>query len=386
VAGVRWANSRLPEAAAALEGLLAALDTAVPGGVSGRLSDRLAMAHDASHYLLTPEAVVTPRTTDEVVALLCVTAQQGRSLTFRSGGTSLSGQAGGAGVLVDVRRHFRGIEVLDDGLRVRVQPGAVVRAVNTRLARFGRKLGPDPASESACTIGGVIANNSSGMACGTELNSYATLDSTVLVLPGGTVLDTGAPDADEALAAAEPGVAAGLLRLRDRIRADPASVAEIRRLYAIKNTMGYGLNSFLDHDGPAKILEHLMVGSEGTLGFVAEATFRTVPAHPYAATGLLVFAHLRDATAALPALRAAGCATVELLDATSLRVGQTDPQADAALRGLSVVEHAALLVELQAGDAATLATAEAAASELISGLPLALPAQLSTDPGIRAAL
>lgn len=376
----------MAEAAPALDGLLGALERAVPGGVTARLSDRLAMAHDASHFLLTPEAVVTPRDADEVVFLLAVLAEQGRSLTFRSGGTSLSGQAGGAGVLVDVRRHFGAITVLDDGLRVRVQPGAVVRAVNLRLQRHGRKLGPDPASESACTVGGVIANNSSGMACGTELNSYATLDSAVLVLAGGAVLDTGAPDADEVLAAAEPEVAAGLLRLRDRIRADPAAVAEIRRLYAIKNTMGYGLNSFLDHDRPAKILEHLMVGSEGTLGFVAEATFRTVPAHPCAATGLLVFDHLAEATAAIPALRAAGFATVELLDATSLRVGQTDPQADAALRGLTVVDHAALLVELQAPDAAALAAAEAAAREVISGLPLTLPAGLSTDPAVRAAL
>jgi D-lactate dehydrogenase len=376
----------LPEAAPAPDGLLGALEEAVPGGVTARLSDRLAMAHDASHYLLTPAAVVTPRTADEVAALLRATARQGSSLTFRSGGTSLSGQAGGSGVLVDVRRHFGSITVLDDGLRVRVQPGAVVRAVNLRLQRSGRKLGPDPASESACTIGGVIANNSSGMACGTELNSYATLDSAVLVLPGGTVLDTGAPDADEVLVAAEPEVATGLLRLRDQIRADPDAVAEIRRLYAIKNTMGYGLNSFLDHDRPAKILEHLMVGSEGTLGFVAEATFRTVPAHPCASTGLLVFARLADATAAIPALRAAGFATVELLDATSLRVGQTDPQADDALRGLVVADHAALLVELQAPDAATLATASATAREVISDLPLALPADLSPDVAVRAAL
>lgn len=124
------------------------------------------MAHDASHYLLTPRAVVTPRSAAEVGALFAAARTSGVPLTFRSGGTSLSGQSTADGVLVDVRRHFRGIEVLDDGLRVRAQSGAVVRAVNTRLGRHGRKLGPDPASESACTVGGVIANNSSGMACG----------------------------------------------------------------------------------------------------------------------------------------------------------------------------------------------------------------------------
>ncbi len=365
--------------------LVEGLKRAVPGGVTTRLSDRLAMAHDASHYLLTPEAVVTPRTPAEVAALFRAASDHGLPLTFRSGGTSLSGQSTANGILVDVRRHFRDIEVLDHGLRVRVRPGAVVRAVNTRLARYGRKLGPDPASESACTIGGVIANNSSGMACGTELNSYATLDSLVAVLPSGTLIDTGAPDADARLAADEPELHAGLLRLRDRIRADPRSVAEIRRLYAIKNTMGYGLNSFVDHDRPAEILAHLMVGSEGTLGFVAEATLRTVPVRPYAATGLLIFASLADATAALPALIAAGFATIELLDATSLRVGQQDPQASEALRRLAVVDHTALLVEFQELSADALAAQVNAAAAVLAELPLILPAELSEDPMARAA-
>ena len=67
-----------------------------------------------------------------------------------------------------------------------------MRQVNARLARLGRKLGPDPASEIACTLGGVVANNSSGMACGTVANTYNTLESLVLVLPSGTVIDTGA--------------------------------------------------------------------------------------------------------------------------------------------------------------------------------------------------
>ena len=122
-----------------------------PGQVRSRAVDRLALGHDASHYLLTPTAVVTPRDAADVGRLFAVSAAQGVPLTFRSGGTSLSGQAGTDGVLVDTRKHFRGIEVLDDGARVRVQPGATVRQVNARLARHGRKLGPDPASEIACT-------------------------------------------------------------------------------------------------------------------------------------------------------------------------------------------------------------------------------------------
>jgi D-lactate dehydrogenase len=150
------------------QGLGDALRSAVgePSQVRDRSVDRLAFAHDASHYSLVPLAVVVPRDPAEVGRLLAVSAAQGVPLTFRAGGTSLSGQSATSGVLVDVRRNFRTLEVLDGGALVKVQPGATVRQVNTRLAPFGRKLGPDPASEGACTIGGVVANNSSGMACG----------------------------------------------------------------------------------------------------------------------------------------------------------------------------------------------------------------------------
>ncbi|MCU1532640.1 MAG: FAD-binding oxidoreductase, partial [Arthrobacter sp.] len=143
--------------------------------VSTRDLDRRAMAHDASHYLLIPQGVATPRNADAVGALLRRSRELNIPATFRSGGTSLSGQALSDSLLINTRQHFRGIEVLDGGARVRVQPGATIRSVNARLAAFGRKLGPDPASEIACTVGGVIANNSSGMACGTEFNTYRTL-------------------------------------------------------------------------------------------------------------------------------------------------------------------------------------------------------------------
>jgi D-lactate dehydrogenase len=367
-------------------GPLDALAAAVPGAVRTRASDRLGMAHDASHYLLTPSAVVTPRDADQVAALLRVSAEHGVPLTFRSGGTSLSGQAVTGNVLVDTRRHFREVRVLDDGRRVRVQPGATLRQVNNLLAPYGRKLGPDPASESACTLGGVIANNSSGMTCGTERNTYRTLDSLVCVLPSGTVVDTGAADADERLRALEPELFAGLARLRDRIRGNPESVRVIETQFAMKNTMGYGLNAFLDHGPPSQILAHLIVGSEGTLAFVAEATFHTVPAHPRAATGLLVFPTLADAMASMPDLVAAAPAAIELLDAAALRVAQLDPEADEAMRGLRVAGHAALLVEWQASDAESLDQRVHEAGPVLAGLPCSAPARLSGEAKARAAL
>ena len=353
--------------------------------VSGEL-ERRAVAHDASHYLLQPRAVLRPRDESEVGRIFAAAAEAGAGLTLRSGGTSLSGQAVTDQLLVDVRRHFKAVEVLDRGARVRVQPGVTVRQVNARLAPHGRSLGPDPASESACTLGGVVANNSSGMACGTEFNTYRTLESMVLVLPSGTVLDTAAPDAAETLRAREPELFEGLLRLRDRVRGNPESVRTVERLFAMKNTMGYGLNSFLDHEDPVAILEHLMIGSEGTLGFVASATLRTVPVHPHVATGLLVFPTVVAATSAVPELVGSHCATLELLDATSLAVSQRTGLAPPAIMDIPVDQQAALLVEYQHDTPDGVRELAQAASSTFDALELTGPVSLTTDPRERASL
>lgn len=353
--------------------------------VRTRAIDRVAYANDASHYLLTPDAVVVAADAAEVGAILRAAAASATAVTFRSGGTSLSGQSSGAGLLIDVRQGFGRIDVLDGGRRVRSQPGATVRQVNAQLLRHGHRLGPDPASEAACTIGGVVANNSSGMACGTEENSYRTLEGLVLVLASGTVVDTAAPDADALLRDREPALVEGLMRLRERVVGDAASVSLIRRQFAMKNTMGYALNAFLDFDTPAALLAHLTVGSEGTLAFVAEATFRTVPIRPAVATTLAVFPTLDAATRALPALVSTGVVTLELMDATSLRVGQRLAGTPAAIHGFEATTQAALLVEYHADDAPALRELAGAGARVLAGEDLLDAAVFSRDPVQRAA-
>ncbi|WP_337003322.1 MULTISPECIES: FAD-binding and (Fe-S)-binding domain-containing protein [unclassified Microbacterium] len=365
------------------------LDPALLGAttqVHSRSIDRFARAHDASHYLLIPDAVLSPADAEGVARAFGAVRAAGRTLTFRSGGTSLSGQSVSGDILVDTRSSFRDIRVEDEGATVRVGPGATVRQVNTRLSRYRRKLGPDPASEIACTIGGVVANNSSGMACGITENSYQTIESMTVVLPSGTILDTSHPDAEEQLRAAEPELAEGLLALRARLLASPAHVAFLRQQFSMKNTMGYGLNALLDFEDPVRILEHLIIGSEGTLAFVAEARFRTIEVRPAIATGLLVFETLSAAMAALPDLTRLGLATIELMDAASLRVAQGLSDVPAAIAEIEVREHAALLVEVHAADTDALTAASSSAQHHFETLPLAVTPRLTTDAAERAAL
>ncbi len=257
-----------------------------------------------------------------------------------------------------------------------------MRAVNTRLARHGRKLGPDPASEIACTIGGVVANNSSGMACGIEQNTYRTLDSVVIVLPSGTVLDTGADDADELLRAQEPAIHAGLAELRDRVRGDPASVETVRALYSIKNTMGYGVNAFLDHDRPVDILEHLVVGSEGTLRVRRRGDLPHGAAEDPCRDGAAVLPRpgCGDEFAAGPGRRRIRDHRAARRDQPAGRPAPTPrPRKNSAAS--SSTSTPPLLVEYQEATAADLDLRIAQAPEVFAALTLDRPAALATDAG-----
>ena len=359
--------------------VLQALRAEIAGDdVRTRLIDRLAYASDASHYYHVPKAVIVASDISEVAHAFRIAAENSLPITLRSGGTSLSGQASGEGLLVDVRRGFRTMTVEEKGRIIRVGPGLTVSQVNARLSLYGRKLGPDPASESAATIGGVVNNNSSGMACGTEFNTYQTLRGLTLVLASGTIIDTGADDADAQLYAKEPQLAERLMQLQRRVKENPESVAIIRRHFAIKNTMGYGLNSFLDFEGPAKILEHLVVGSEGTLAFVAEAVFETIPVAKLATTTVAVFSDLNSATSALPQLVDTGAATLELMDAASIKVGQGFDDAPASIRGFEVDAQAALLIEYHAHTAEELAEREHTGQKLLRELEMFKPSAFST--------
>ncbi|MGW3560570.1 FAD-binding and (Fe-S)-binding domain-containing protein, partial [Streptomyces sp. NPDC000963] len=343
-----------------------------PGKVLGRISDLVRYASDASPYRFVPQVVVVAEDIDDVSAVLSYAHGKGREVVFRAAGTSLNGQAQGEDVLVDVRRHWAGVEVLDGGARARIRPGTTVVRANAALAPHGRVLGPDPASAIACTIGGVVANNASGMTAGTTRNSYRTVASLTAVLPSGTVVDTADPDADEELARAEPALCAELLALKAEIEADAELTARIRAKYTLKNTNGYRLDAFLDGHTPVEILRGLMVGSEGTLGFLSEVVFDTLPLDREVSTALLFFPSLPAAAAAVPLFNDAGAIAVELMDGNTLRASVSVAGVPADWAELPK-DTTALLVEFRAPDPAALEACERAADGVLAGLGLVAP-------------
>jgi D-lactate dehydrogenase len=210
------------------------------------------------------------------------------------------------------------------------------------------------------------------MCCGTSENSYQTVESMKLVLWDGTLVDTADPASRRALAASHPQLLAGLAAIRDEIAADPALRERIVTKYRIKNTTGYSLNAFVDFEDPIDILLHLMIGSEGTLGFIAEITYRTVPEHPHKASALALFANIGDAARATVLLRGGPVSAAELMDRASLRSVEAKPGMPPALATLGP-EAAALLVEVRSPDAAGLAGNVEAALRRMAPVPVLAP-------------
>jgi len=345
----------------------------------------LAWGTDASFYRLIPKLLVVVDDETELRRVLAACARLGTPVTFRAAGTSLSGQAVSDSVLVMLGDGWRGIEVAADGASITLQPGVIGAAANRRLAPLGRKIGPDPASIDAAMIGGIAANNASGMCCGTAQNSYHTLAGVRVVLADGTVLDTRDAASRADFARLRPELAEGLGELARATREDASLAARIRHKFRLKNTTGYSLNALVDFSDPVDILAHLMIGSEGTLGFISEITYLTVEEHAHKASALILFDRLETACSAVTRLKQTPVAAVELLDRASLRSVQDKPGMPAGLRALPA-DGAALLVETRAATAAALAVKIEAIVGELERFALAAPLRFATDAAEAAAL
>ena len=355
-----------------------------------RAGDIVKYASDASPYRLFPRAVVVAKEVGDIAKVLRYGREKGIPVTFRAGGTSLNGQGQSDGILVDVRRHFSGVAVEPgepreggatiEAAAARVKPGTVLGHANRVLAPHGRKLGPDPASTDIACVGGVVANNSGGMRCGTTLDSYSTVRSLTFVLPSGTTIDTAAPDAAERFEREEPELAAGLAAIRDEIRADAELSERIRRKFAIKNTTGYRLCAFLDEDEPLQIFRRLLIGSEGTLGFVAEAVFETVPVPARTTTAWVHFPDIDQAIAPVRDLVEAGATAVELMVAPALITAAWNMVGAPEEWKELPPESAVLLVEFGAADEAGLDAYLARADEILAGHETIRPIDFTREP------
>jgi D-lactate dehydrogenase len=351
--------------------------------VHSRVIDLVKYATDASPYRMFPKIVVSPRTVNDVAKIFAYAREKKISVTIRSAGSSLSGQSQGDGILIDARKHWAGVTVEDGGTRLRAKPGTVMFRANLALHSYGYRLGPDPASSGVATIGGVIANNASGMCCGTVENSYKTLESISFLLPSGTRINTADPDAENQFNLAEPDLAADLMEIKKEIEEDEALVNRLRKKYSIKNTTGYHMGAFLDESTPLGIFRKLLVGSEGTLAFIFEAVFETVPDDKFRLTAFLVFPDMHSACAAVAPFIAHGAAAAELSDRGCLRAVEGKPGVPDRWKVLPN-EATALLVEFREPTAERLQEAAKAAQSVLDSLQLLEKAEFTKDPHLAA--
>eukprot|EP00879_Flechtneria_rotunda_P005800 GHRR01006103.1.p1 GENE.GHRR01006103.1~~GHRR01006103.1.p1 ORF type:complete len:946 (+),score=315.50 GHRR01006103.1:676-3513(+) len=295
--------------------------------------------------------------------------------------------------------HCCGNDVQGDGSSITVEPGLILGEVNKLLAAHAAKhnlpiqykLGPDPSSIDSCMIGGVVSNNSSGMCCGVSQNTYHTLKDMRVVFADGTLLDTSDRTSRENFIRSHRQLCEGVSALARRIQADRQLTNLIRRKFAIKCTTGYSLNALVDFpaDDPIEIIKHLIIGSEGTLGFVSQATYNTVPEWRHKASAFIVFPDVRAACQAASILRdETAVDAVELFDRASLRECEADEDMSRLVPDILGADPmaAALLIECRGRDASALQASidEVNRAMLRHGLPFgaraAEPRPLETYP------
>lgn len=282
------------------------------------LINSLAWGTDAGFYRLLPKTVVHPDSEPDIINLIQQTNNEHRHITWRAAGTSLSGQAISDDILAVVGKKWEKYSILDNGQRIVLQPGIIGQRVNELLAPYRRKFGPDPASIKSAMVGGIISNNASGMSCGIHANSDKMLLSARIILSDGTILDTGDQLSREKFRQSHPEFITRIEALRDQTRANQALTERIKSKYSIKNVTGLNILPFIEHDDPFDIIAHLMVGSEGTLAFLTEATMTTLPILPHSASALIYFTDTRNACGAVIRLKQNPVSAVELFDYKAL--------------------------------------------------------------------
>jgi FAD/FMN-containing dehydrogenase/Fe-S oxidoreductase len=295
-------------------------------------TSRQLYATDASHYQIHPLGVAIPRTVNDLLATVQIAADLGIPITARGGGTSLTGQSIGPGLVIDCSKYLTAIAEIDvTGRRARVQPGVVLDHLNAEVARFGLIFGPDVATANRATLGGMIGNNSAGARSIVYGQTVDHVRSLTAILADGTRTHFGP---------LTPIEYERKLELRTREGDAYRAVDDVVQTHAIeiarrfprilRKVSGYNLAGLLpaqdrqlDEQGQTartdtsllpRSLVPLLVGSEGTLAVIAEAevTLSPRPLH----RGLLVpqFDTLAAALDALAVCLEFKPSAVELMD------------------------------------------------------------------------
>ena len=306
-----------------------------------------AYAVDASIYRIPPQAVVLVESEEDIAATVAYAVTRGIPLTPRAAGTNLTGSAIGSGIILDVSRLNRILEVNREERWARVQPGMVLAELNKQLSLQGLLFGPDPSSGDMCKLGGMVANNSSGPHTLRYGSVKDNVQSLRLCLASSTWIEARAYALDdpslERLLTTVPA-------LRDVLMMTQAHTDLIaaKRPTVSKNSCGYNLFGLADGLARGSFdLPKLFVGSEGTLGVVSEARLTLVDKPKATLTALIHFRSLEEVGEAVPQLLTLQPSALEVMDANTLNLigrGKHGIPADAA---------ATLLIELDADSTET---------------------------------
>jgi len=321
-------------------------------------------ATDASIYQIEPGGVAFPRSAEQAAAVIKAAADANISVTPRGAGTSLVGNAIGEGLIVDFARHNRRIDNLDiDNRTARVGAGVVLDQLNMFLKPHGFCFGPDVATSSRATIGGMIANNSSGAHVPVYGTTADHLVSTEIVLVDGRVVK---------IAPTEETLHAERSYIATLIRAHSAEIAERMPPGLLKRWPAYGIERFLR---ASNNLNEILAGSEGTLAAIFSAELKISPLPREKGIGLIFFASVADAMQA----------TVELLDLKPAAIEHIDrPLLDQTKEQLHF-QAARDLLELDVKPCEAILIVEfyenvAERLSILQSLKLGLRAKILTDP------
>lgn len=352
-----------------------------PQGIITEYSKRYAYGVDASFYQLTPQVVLIVENAHQLIDVIKLANAHQIAITFRAAGTSLSGQAVTNSVLILLSESWTDFQIHDQGRKITLQTGMIGAKANQLLKPYQRKIGPDPASINSCKIGGIAANNSSGMCCGVKQNSYHTLADMTIIFADGTELKTDCEKSCAAFLSSQQDFIAELVAISQRLNDNAELKLKVQQKYRLKNTTGYGINALVDFVDPIDMIKHLMIGSEGTLGFIADITLHTVEDNPFKSTGFFIFDNTALSCELVQNLAILDVNAIELLDKRALM-----SVAQHAIMPSGIADFAddsvALLIEIQAASADQLALKVALVEEKIAVFQQALVAQIAfaTDP------